>query len=501
MTKVLVLPFEGSYFAGVMASFYMDHHYFRGGSGTFALVATDDRRLRCLRMTCWRGDPAPFVDFLEKHRSPLESTGPLSRPQDGVVRETSGLTVIFELLGLTDCTPETRWARKPAQTAVLSPFFPLALEAISRRADPEALAILRAAAGTWIETDTYRYYAEPGPTRERRLAFARAWPSFAALAVRPTRPTSPPAPDRFEDPSEAMADLIRAEATDLDEAAVRRCLVRLSGRTWPIESNSRMKPVFRMLARMPEDRIPTTSETEAFVGLSIFAEELIPTNVPDWEGITASIMASIPGRTWKERELRLLADGRRRFDALVPGETFWTEEKARRFLSGISALLARFAWRALLPALAMRNGAAAHVFEYGSNIGLDDRPLIPPRAFEASCAKLFLEGIDYERFVDLMDALYRLPDDEQPDQRHDRLPAWPIASLTSPHLAQKRFEPFRALMRPQHRDLTVDGALDISLREMAARGAVIATFRDSPSRTEAEFAGGERRFAWRRTAT
>jgi predicted protein tyrosine phosphatase len=66
---------------------------------------------------------------------------------------------------------------------VLAPLFEQAEKLISRRADPDVLSILRAAAGTHIDTKTYAYYAQQDGLRERRLAFARAWPSFASLAI------------------------------------------------------------------------------------------------------------------------------------------------------------------------------------------------------------------------------------------------------------------------------------------------------------------------------
>jgi hypothetical protein len=475
--QALLLPIEGSYFAGAFLRLNKDGSHSKVEPRTYVVVATDGGEMRSLRANNIFSSPGAFVRFLETNRASTRKPlwGPDAVSPSEIIRETSNLSLVFELLGLTNSPSETRWARRSRETEVLAPLFEQAEKLISRRADPDVLSILRAAAGTHIDTKTYAYYAQQDGLRERRLAFARAWPSFASLAIGLSTSSEPPLPEAFADSADAMTALIK-QASDLDEASARRCLFRLNGKLWPINNNLTLHTVFGMLAHLPSDAVPATGDAAAFVATCELLKDMFPPGLPERYRIAAGIAASAPGKNWCDRYEHFIADGSARIAKFGAQAGPSRLERAIRFFCGTHALLARFAWRGLLPAFAKRNAAALRVFESGCNIGLDDQPLIPPRAFEASCAPLFLDGVDYPAFVDLMEATFGLmflPGRDGPA----RNPVdYPLARFATTELAEREFCAFRQLFRPPYRDIRLDEALAMSERSMKAAGASMAEF-------------------------
>lgn len=382
-----------------------------------------------------------------------------------LIVECGHLDEAFAIFGLRE-TPDGEWGMSPEMRPAFSPFFATAREMITRHLDPAAFRIL-SETDSAISDSTYDFYAATGPERERRHAFARAWPSFAARGVHAGASSGRRRSviDEHADPDDAVSALLRMEAPQLSPAAMALCIRRLRGRRWP--AGGRSENALEMFALLADDRLPRDDDAGAFLYLCTELPQHLPYTLPERFRLCADLASSIPGSDWIERRRRWSSDGAARAKPLgrVPTQDC---DDAYWYFGQTIPLLTRFAWRALLPAFGLDDEVASHVVSYGANVGIDDRPLVPPRAFENAGALLFLEDIDYSGYLHLSAGAHEILKTSPPN----------TLALMGPDrtLVEKAFSAYRPLFRPKYRDISVADAVALARGRMAAFGASIAGY-------------------------
>jgi hypothetical protein len=366
----------------------------------------------------------------------------------------------------------------------MRPHMAQAQEAILKYVDREVFeAVVRAR--MLVGASDYAFVREEGGNRERRLSFLQTYPDVA-MDRRFNRSTRFKMPiDAARSPAEALAKLI-VEHAGMTPKAAEIVVARIGANRWRQESCTKTPDDFadlKVLADLPEELVPRDpKEIDAFLDVLFYVGHWFPSRVGKWKFVGA-MAVSIPGRSWSERNAtwhregletakRLIAAG-----AMDPVGIGGDADTALKFFGGSKPMMWRFAWRMLLPLIGTTNWTARHVYATGrqrGNVGRDDQPLVPPLAFEASCARIFLEDIDYAGLKDLLERWH--PFGKVADRHAD------IVSLQNDkHLLPARLDEYRPFFREKYRDASPERIVEICLADMkAARTGIAGTWQIPP---------------------
>jgi hypothetical protein len=366
----------------------------------------------------------------------------------------------------------------PAAALAGHPEAARARSVIHEIADSAALKILSGAgASKMTMTRDYAFYADAGPMRARRHAFAAKYPEFAIHAIGDRGSVSPI--DQHTDPDDAMQDVLKRQMCVRDDVDMTDiAFARMRGARWDLEFDNQLGCLGGVLARIPEAEIPCTRlEREALIELCWHLENAIEDQVPRCNDYAASVAMTIPGKDWIARLAKWNKEGSAGVERLAAkGIELWEKDSTPQdpidsFYGNLDRTMATFMYGAVEPALARTNETVRHLHlsepKGGTNFGKGNVYLLPPTTFENSCASLFLDGITHREFVALMEASHLF-------DRANGYRRLPHIKDLDPEKIAARFDLCRHLLRPQHRDITSDDVVAMSLAGIKEAGQEIA---------------------------
>jgi hypothetical protein len=395
--------------------------------------------------------------------------------EKGGIRLNDNLDYAFLAFGFRR---DPDWRDEPVATLADHPEASHARDIIRGMADKAALGVVSAGGiSKMTMTRHYAFYADHGPMRERRHAFASKYPEFATHVIGTRDSVS--ASDLHADPDDAMLELLMQQMVRRSDIGMAEtAFARMRGARWDLKFDSQLGCLGGVLARIPASAIPHTDrERDALIDLCWHLEHAIEDQVPLCNDYAAGLATTIPGKDWSSKLAKWNKDGAAGVERLARKGIKLREEDSTpqdpidTFYSNLDGTMAAFMYGAVKPTLARVNETVRHVHlsltKGGTNLGKGNVRLLPPTAFENSCAPLFLEGISHREFVALMEASHLF------DRARGYRSLPPIKDLDPAKIAA-RFDLCRHLLRPQHRDVTGETAIAMSLAGLKAAGQQIA---------------------------
>lgn len=372
------------------------------------------------------------------------------------------------------------WNSDPVAALASRPEAMQARGIIREIADDAALKILSGVGVSKMPTpETYAFYADTGPMRHRRHAFAAKYPEFAIHSVGIRGSVS--LIDQHGDPDDAMRAVLKRQMSFRDDADMSDiAFSRMKDARWDLMSEGQLACLGGVLARIPEAEIPRTNrDRKAFIDLCSSLEHSIGQHVLQSNTYVAHLATTISGKDWIARLALWNREGSAGVERLgSKGIELWNEDSHPQdpiddFYGNLDRTMSLFMYGAVEPALARTNETVRHLHvskppkNGGLNFGKGHVHLLPPTAFENSCAHLFLDGITHREFVALMEASHLF------DHVNGYRDLPHIKDLALPKIAA-RFDLFRHLLRPQHRNIAIEDAVAMSLDGIKEAGHQIA---------------------------
>lgn len=361
-----------------------------------------------------------------------------------------------------------------------------ARDAIRGVADREALAILASTTSRMTVTRHYAFYAEKGSMRVRRHAFAARYPEFAIHGIGDRDVDS--LIDRQADPDDAMLEVLRRQMWARgDGDMAKAAFARLREAKWDLDYVEQLGCLGGVLARIPQAEIPRTPrEREALIELCWHLEHAVEKQVPRGNEYAAGLAMTIAGKNWSAKLAKWNFEGKAGVERLAKSGIDLREEDdvpqdpIDRFYANLDHIMSVVMYEAVMPTLARTNETIRHLYlnpKMGGNVGKNHAWLLPPMAFENSCAPLFLDGISHCEFVTLMESSHLV-------DRANGYVSLPAIEDLDPDKISARLDTYRHLLRPAHRGMAAETVAAASLAGLREAGREIAD--PSMIRTEDE---------------
>lgn len=324
----------------------------------------------------------------------------------------------------------------------------------------------------------------------RRATFAEAYPAYLNHIIDLGRDRSFALVDDAIDPRDAVATWLSG-ARGLEKDAAVEILERLGPLHVRSEFGEMVRDGYVLLWHLGPDHTPTSQdELDAFAQCHSVFRHAFSGRALDEITLVAGILADAKGiGCWRTCYERIVSEATRCVGRLVAegvefvGEDDVPEDVVIRFYKVADNCMSNFAWDTVEPAIALTNDLVRELHEGGDNYRDDGITVLPPTQFENACTKLFLEEIGFDDLVSLATSWHI----QYAAQGYRSKPS---LNPISQQAVEKRLDTWRPFLRPQYRNIGLEGVLRCSAEGMARQKAVIGRRKGSrPSTAEISQAG------------